>query len=142
MLTRLLRVLLTLSLATAAIGFVAVTPAQAEPAASSSAELAAAGACYSGFVRKSLTRGGTGFDAGPYTTSTRCVDINVRNASVYPFKVCVIFVSVGSCNYWTSVPTGGAWRIAATNVRDNTKFYVRVVLAEYKYEPLVIDTAY
>ncbi|GIF48071.1 hypothetical protein DFJ67_2035 [Asanoa ferruginea] len=137
MLSRLLRVLMTIT-TMGLLGVALATPAQAEP----SADVAAAGACYSGFVRKSLPRGGTGFDAGPYTTSTRCVDINVRNASVYPFKVCVIFVSVGSCNYWTSVPTGGAWRIAATNVRDNVKFYVRVVLAEYKYEPLVIDTAY
>ncbi|MEV4623064.1 hypothetical protein AB0J74_30685 [Asanoa sp. NPDC049573] len=142
MLTRLLRALLTSLLAIttmAALGVAVATPAQAEPATT---DLAAAGICYGGFVRKSLPRGGTGFDAGPYTTSTRCVDINVRNASVYPFKVCVIFVSVGSCNYWTSVPTGGAWKVAATNVRDNVKFYVRVVLAEYKYEPLVIDTAY
>src|SRR6185312_1052985 len=124
MLSRLLRVLTTGLMAITAmvaLGVAVATPAQAEP----SADLAAAGTCYSGFVRKSLPRGGTGFDAGPYTTSTRCVDINVRNASVYPFKVCVIFVSVGSCNYWTSVPTGGAWRVAATNVRDNTKFYVR-----------------
>ncbi|HEV7713491.1 MAG TPA: hypothetical protein VGP16_35175 [Asanoa sp.] len=137
MLTRLLRVLLAIT-TMAALGVAVATPAQAEP----NANVAAAGVCYSGFIRKSLPRGGTGFDAGPYTTSTRCVDINVRNASVYPFKVCVIFVSVGTCNYWTSVPTGGAWRIGATNVRDNVKFYVRVVLAEYKYEPLVIDTAY
>jgi hypothetical protein len=141
MLTRLLRILLTIA-TMSLLGVAAATPAQAEPTSSSNAAVAAAATCYSGYVRKSLPRGGTGIDAGPYTTSTRCVDINVRNASVYPFKVCVIFVSVGTCNYWTSVPTGGAWRIGATNVRDNVKFYVRVVLAEYKYEPLVIDTAY
>ncbi|GIF69657.1 hypothetical protein Ais01nite_76920 [Asanoa ishikariensis] len=135
--SRIVRALMALATMTA-LGVVTAAPARAEP----SGDLAAAATCYGGFVRKSLPRGGTGFDAGPYTTSTRCVDINVRNASVYPFKVCVIFVSVGTCNYWTTVPTSGAWRVAATNVRDNTRFYVRVVLAEYKYEPLVIDTAY
>jgi hypothetical protein len=124
------------------LGVAIASPAQAEPTPATSAEFTAAATCYGGYVRKTLARPGTGFDAGPYTTSTRCVDINVRNRSVYPFKVCVIFVSVGSCNYWTSVPTGSVWRVAATNVRDNVRFYVRVVLSEYKYDPLVIDTAY
>ncbi|MDG4821920.1 hypothetical protein O7635_08645 [Asanoa sp. WMMD1127] len=138
---RLLRVLLAFTVTV--FGLVVASPAaRAEPVPLTAADQAAAATCYGGYVRKTLTRGGNGFDAGPYTTSSRCRDINVRNGSVYPYKVCVIFVSVGSCNYWTSVPTGGSWRVAATNVRDNTRFYVRVVTAEYKYEPLVIDTAY
>jgi len=136
----LLRALLILPV-TLALGLVTALPAHAEPTPVTASDFTAATTCYGGAVTKTLARPGTGFDAGPYTTSNRCRDINVRNRSVYPFRVCVIFVSVGSCNYWTSVPSGGSWRVAATNVRDNVRFYVRVQLAEYKYEPLVIDTA-
>nr|MDT0659904.1 hypothetical protein [Micromonospora sp. DSM 115978] len=99
--------------------------------------------CYSGAARTVFLVGRTGGDAGPFQTSTRCRDINVRNDSGYSTHACVIFVDVtGNCNYWTYLPAKSSYRVVATNVRDGVRFVVRFSNSFYQYDPLISYTAY
>lgn len=64
---------------------------------------------------------------GTYTTTSQCQDINLRSTSGTSYRACVIFVRLGSnCNYDTAVPASGAWVNIATNVKDGTRFNVRI----------------
>lgn len=61
------------------------------------------------------------------TTTTRCLDINMRKSTLVTWwaAACVIFVDhTPDCNYWTDLSS--SWRTVATDVLDNTRF--RVVL--------------
>ncbi|MFF5176840.1 hypothetical protein ACFY2Q_02280 [Micromonospora sp. NPDC000316] len=99
--------------------------------------------CYGGAVRSFFQTGGYGGQAGTYRTTSRCKDINVRNASVYGTEACVIFVDkTGSCNYWTYLPANSGWITVATNVRDGVNFRVRFENLRYEYEPLVAYHAF
>lgn len=75
--------------------------------------------------------GYTTADFGPYHTTSQCADIQVQSigGDVYPANplyACVVFVNhTGDCNYWTYVPRN-EWRNIATNVKDGTKFNVRL----------------
>ncbi|MBO4210218.1 hypothetical protein [Micromonospora echinofusca] len=63
-----------------------------------------------------------------FTTTTRCLDINMRKSTTATWSVqaCVIFVDhTSSCNYWTELST--SWKTIATNVADNTHFKVMVI---------------
>jgi hypothetical protein len=99
--------------------------------------------CYGGAVRSFFQTGGYGGQAGPYRTTTRCRDINVRNASAYATEACVIFIDKTSkCNYWTYLPANSGWTVVATNVKDGVNFRVRFENLRYEYEPLVAYHAF
>ncbi|WP_086666197.1 hypothetical protein [Lentzea kentuckyensis] len=66
-------------------------------------------------------------DLGTYTTTSQCNDINLRSTNGTSYKACVIFVNhTSACNYQTSVPGGGSWVNIATDVKDGTRFNVRI----------------
>ncbi|MET8041848.1 hypothetical protein ABZU25_13435 [Micromonospora sp. NPDC005215] len=99
--------------------------------------------CYGGAVRSYFETGRYGGQAGQFRTTTRCRDINVRNASVYATEACVIFVDkTSACNYWTYLPANSGWITVATNVRDGVNFQVRFENLRYEYEPLIAYHAF
>ncbi|GHH42970.1 hypothetical protein [Lentzea cavernae] len=66
-------------------------------------------------------------DLGAYITSSQCNDINLRSTNGTSYRACVIFVNhTSACNYETSVPAGGSWVNIATDVKDGTRFNVRI----------------
>ncbi|SBT53937.1 hypothetical protein GA0070621_5086 [Micromonospora narathiwatensis] len=95
----------------------------------------AATSCYDGAVSVSYNQAdaddwrGT---RGPYTTSSRCADINFKLTGVqysrqYSVGVCVMFNSSSNpCNYYTWFSSTGTWKTIATNVYDGTKFYIYI----------------
>ena len=130
-------------------GTLGSAPARAEPPAgrvvqgSPANQAATLTTCYGGAVRSVFQVGGWGGDAGPFTTSSRCLDINVRNDSSYGAQACVVFIDrTNSCNYWTYLPARSGWFVVAANVRDSTRFKVRFANTAYQYNPLVSYVAY
>ncbi|MFJ3660811.1 hypothetical protein ACIPPM_10105 [Streptomyces sp. NPDC090119] len=101
----------------AALAVSAPATASAAPANAS----ATATSCYGGAVTVSY---GDAVEFGPYTTTSRCADINLRMVSGDAEFVwaCVKFTRVGECNYWTKV--GRSWKTIATDVKDGSKFTV------------------
>jgi lysozyme len=85
-------------------------------------QASAATSCYGGAVTAHY---GDAVDLGPYTTTSRCIDINLRlTAGTADYvEACVKFAKTGKCNYWTRVYRG-AWKTIATDVLDGTKFTV------------------
>ena len=84
-----------------------------------------------------------GGEAGTYRTTTRCRDINVRNASAFGTEACVVFVDkTDRCNYRTYLPANSGFVTVATNVRDGVNFRVRFSNLRYEYEPLVAYHAF
>ncbi|MGW1208795.1 GH25 family lysozyme [Streptomyces sp. NPDC002499] len=81
----------------------------------------AATSCYGGAV---TVRYGNVLDFGPYVTTSRCIDINMRviSGTADYLNVCVKFAKTGTCNHWTKV--GRSWTTIATDVLDGTKFTV------------------
>ncbi|MCX4468986.1 hypothetical protein C5N14_10665 [Micromonospora sp. MW-13] len=99
--------------------------------------------CYGGAVRSYFQTGSWGGEAGTYRTTSRCADVNVRNASSFGTQACVVFVDkTNSCNYWTYLPAQSGWITVATNVRDGVNFRVRFSNLRYEYEPLVAYHAF
>lgn len=131
-----------------AVAMFGAAPAQAAPTAvrqqsSATNQVGALATCYGGAVRTIFEVGGWGGDAGPFRTSTRCRDINVRNDSVYGTQACVVFIDrTNNCNYWTYLPARSGWFVVATNVLDGTRFKVRFSNTAYQYEPLISYTAF
>jgi hypothetical protein len=75
---------------------------------------------------------------GPYTTTSRCDDINMHTTNGSWTQVCVVFVDhTSSCNYTTTV--GPSWTTIATDVKDGTHFKVRVVGA-IENNPSIVAT--
>ncbi|MFG2814795.1 hypothetical protein [Streptomyces sp. NPDC048410] len=101
----------------AALAVSAPATASAAPANASSADTS----CYGGAVTVNY---GDAVEFGPYTTTSRCADINLRMVSGDAEFVwaCVKFTRVGECNYWTKV--GRSWKTIATDVKDGSKFTV------------------
>ncbi|MEV1156607.1 hypothetical protein AB0J27_14560 [Micromonospora chokoriensis] len=137
------------AVATATALLFAGAPAQAAPsapvtpAAPGTNAFAPLATCYGGAVRSYFESGRYGGSAGQYRTTTRCRDINVRNASVYATEACVIFVDkTSACNYWTYLPANSGWTTVATNVRDGVNFRVRFENLRYEYEPLIAYHAF
>lgn len=99
-----------------ALGFTAPAPASAAPAATSTT-------CYGGAV---TVRYGDALEFGPYWTSARCHDINLRviGGTADYVNACVKFAKYGTCNHWTRV--GRSWTTIATDVLDGSKFTVPV----------------
>ncbi|WP_405102286.1 hypothetical protein [Micromonospora sp. NBC_01412] len=140
-----------LATTTAAVSLLALAaPAQAAPApASPGAEAPAVNlagtyaTCYGGAVRSYFQTGSWGGEAGTYRATSRCADVNVRNASSFGTQACVVFVDkTNSCNYWTYLPANSGWITVATNVRDGVNFRVRFSNLRYEYEPLVAYHAF
>ncbi|MFI1196000.1 hypothetical protein ACH4T9_22500 [Micromonospora sp. NPDC020750] len=136
---------------TAAVSLLALAaPAQAAPAPASpgagtpAVNLAGTDAtCYGGAVRSYFQTGSWGGEAGTYRATSRCADVNVRNASSFGTQACVVFVDkTNSCNYWTYLPAKSGWITVATNVRDGVNFRVRFSNLRYEYEPLVAYHAF
>ncbi|MEU8214564.1 hypothetical protein AB0C47_02200 [Micromonospora taraxaci] len=121
----------------------AAPSAPVTPAAPGTNAFAPLATCYGGAVRSYFESGRYGGSAGQYRTTTRCRDINVRNASVYATEACVIFVDkTSACNYWTYLPANSGWITVATNVRDGVNFRVRFENLRYEYEPLIAYHAF
>ncbi|MDG4778509.1 hypothetical protein O7614_02455 [Micromonospora sp. WMMD961] len=121
----------------------AAAPTPITPAAPGTNAFAPLATCYGGAVRSYFESGRYGGSAGQYRTTTRCRDINVRNASVYATEACVIFVDkTSACNYWTYLPANSGWITVATNVRDGVNFRVRFENLRYEYEPLIAYHAF
>ncbi|MFF3865711.1 hypothetical protein [Micromonospora sp. NPDC001898] len=140
-----------LATTTAAVSLLALAaPAQAAPAPASpgagtpAVNLAGTYAtCYGGAVRSYFQTGSWGGEAGTYRATSRCADVNVRNASSFGTQACVVFVDkTNSCNYWTYLPANSGWITVATNVRDGVNFRVRFSNLRYEYEPLVAYHAF
>ncbi|MGW5577016.1 hypothetical protein [Micromonospora chokoriensis] len=137
------------AVATTAALLFAGAPAQAAPSAPVTPATPGTNAfeplatCYGGAVRSYFESGRYGGSAGQYRTTTRCRDINVRNASVYATEACVIFVDkTSACNYWTYLPANSGWTTVATNVKDGVNFRVRFENLRYEYEPLIAYHAF
>ncbi|MEH0935729.1 hypothetical protein [Micromonospora psammae] len=130
-----------LTATTAALSLLALgSPAQAAPGTNLAGSTAS---CYGGAVRSYFEVARSGGDAGPYRTSTRCRDINVRNASQFGVEACVIFIDrTDSCNYRTYLPSKSDFTTVATNVRDGVRFQVRFETLRYEYEPLIAYHAF
>jgi hypothetical protein len=60
-------------------------------------------------------------------TTSQCRDINVKNVgSNKTVRACVMFGSTNEkCNYTTDIPVG-QWRNVATDVKDNTRFRMKL----------------
>ncbi|MCO1596534.1 hypothetical protein M8C17_15350 [Micromonospora sp. RHAY321] len=135
--------LLAAAAAAATATLVAGAPARAAEATPDANLFAPLATCYGGAVRSYFQTGGYGGQAGTYRTTSRCRDINVRNASAYGTEACVIFVDkTSACNYWTYLPANSGWITVATNVRDGVNFRVRFDNLRYEYEPLVAYHAF
>lgn len=118
-------------------------PAHAEPIPKTPAEAAVQASCYSGGAYTKYSLGAWGATFGPYRTTSRCVDINIRNFSAYGISACVIFTDrTGSCNYWTYIPARSGWFVIATNVRDGVNFRVQASNSFYQYGPLEVQVAF
>lgn len=119
------------------------SPAQAAPDGPETNLAGSAATCYGGAVRSYFETGSWGGEAGTYRTTTRCRDINVRNASDFDTEACVVFVDkTNGCNYWTYLPARSGFRTVATNVRDEVNFRVRFANLRYEHEPLVAYHAF
>lgn len=118
----------TRALASALVTVAALLAAGAAPAAAQSA--AAATSCYGGAKNLNYRYQVGPKDYGPFTTSSRCGDINMRlttdnGAFLY---ACVVFVEhTDRCNHDNTYSLHGTpWATVATDVRDGTRFVLRV----------------
>ncbi|MET8813569.1 hypothetical protein ABZW47_16340 [Streptomyces sp. NPDC004549] len=104
-----------------AAGATAPAAAQAEGAAAS---------CYSGAVSLTYHYSTAAVEYGTYTTTSRCSDINIKlSSSATGFlDACVVFVDHTSlCNHDNTYSTfGPQWATVATDVKDGTRFKLRV----------------
>ncbi|TQJ92144.1 hypothetical protein [Streptomyces sp. SLBN-31] len=87
----------------------------------SAAPATAATTCYGGAV---TVRYGDAVEFGPYWTTSRCTDINMRviGGTADYVNACVKFAKYGTCNHWTRV--GRGWTTIATDVLNDSKFTV------------------
>ncbi|MCD7443914.1 hypothetical protein K4B79_37615 [Streptomyces lincolnensis] len=84
---------------------------------------------------------------GPYTTTSRCNDINLRitswgNANPLMVRVCFYPTSGGSsCNSWKQFTKSDLndWRVIATDVKDGTKYRVSMDYASNTFKGDLAD---
>ncbi|MFB7286744.1 hypothetical protein [Actinacidiphila glaucinigra] len=70
--------------------------------------------------------------SGSATATSNCNDINVKPTLGDYVRTCFLPSSGGtSCNAWRWID-GGTWGLAATDVKDGTKFYLQFQLG-YEY---------
>lgn len=108
-----------------------ITAATAGPAAASNTPVSAARACTVDAPRFTSSPGTGSSDPafwparGTYaTTTTRCNDINLKLDSTRSVQTCFKRGSGWSCNGFRTL-RGGRWGLAATDVRDGTKFFLQ-----------------
>jgi hypothetical protein len=118
----------TRALASALITVAALLGAGAAPAAAQSS--AAATSCYGGAKNLNYRYQAGPKEFGPFTTSSRCGDINMRLTTddggfLY---ACVVFVDhTDKCNHDNKYSLHGTpWATVATEVKDGTSFVLRV----------------
>ncbi|WP_330291287.1 hypothetical protein [Streptomyces sp. NBC_00576] len=119
----------TRALASALVTVAALLGAGAAPAAAQAS--AAATSCYGGAKNLNYRYKGDGpREYGPFTTSSRCGDINMRlttddQSFLY---ACVVFVDhTDKCNHDNTYSLHGTpWATVATDVKDGTRFVLRV----------------
>ncbi|ELP68534.1 hypothetical protein ACKI1I_04055 [Streptomyces turgidiscabies] len=119
----------TRMLASALVTVAALLGAGAAPAAAQAS--AAATTCYGGAKNLNYRYKGDGpREYGPFTTSSRCGDINMRlttddQSFLY---ACVVFVDhTTKCNHDNTYSLHGTpWATVATDVKDGTRFVLRV----------------
>jgi hypothetical protein len=133
-----------------AVGLTAA-PATAAPVATAPAVVVAPAAlvpadgpgiavtCFGGAVWQYTTVSPTVLTAPggqPFSTTSRCLDINMRKSTTvtWDVQVCVVFVDhTSSCNYLTTLST--SWQTIATNVADNSRFVVNVYFSMFPAKP-------
>ncbi|MET7703144.1 hypothetical protein [Streptomyces sp. NPDC005485] len=80
---------------------------------------------------------------GPYYTTSRCSDINLKltswgNANPLTVRVCFYPTSGGTtCNSWKEFYKSSdlnTWRVIATDVKDGTKFRISMDLASNTFK--------
>ncbi|WP_200304117.1 hypothetical protein [Streptomyces adelaidensis] len=109
------------------------------------ATTASAATCKGGAVAKTFNMGQDEAEHrfGPYTTTSRCNDINLRittwgNANPLMVRVCFHPSSGGtSCNSWKEFTRANAlneWRVIATDVRDGTSYSVSMDYASNTFK--------
>ncbi|WP_330287317.1 hypothetical protein [Streptomyces sp. NBC_00576] len=110
-----------------------------------SASTAAAATCHGGAASKTFSMGTDQAEHrfGPYTTTSRCSDINLKitswgNASPLVVRVCFHPSSGGTtCNSWKEFYKSSdlnQWRVIASDVRDGTKYSVSMDLASNTFK--------
>ncbi|GAB3807624.1 hypothetical protein [Micromonospora zhanjiangensis] len=95
------------------------------------APASAATSCYGGAINLNYKLQSGYREYGPYTTSSRCNDINMRLTTDDGrsfLAACVVFVAhTTKCNNNDSYQIfGPPWGTVATDVKDGTKFVLRV----------------
>ncbi|WP_338900048.1 hypothetical protein WBG99_34010 [Streptomyces sp. TG1A-60] len=109
------------------------------------ASTASAATCYGGAVGKTFNMGQDEAEHrfGPYTTSSRCNDINLKitswgNANPLFVRVCFHPSSGGTtCNAWKEFTKKGdlnKWRVIATDVKDGTRYSVSMDFASNTFK--------
>ena len=107
-----------------------VGPTKSVSAATISPQLAAT-SCYGGAVYLNRTINGA-YDFGPYYTSSRCNDINLRFSNIPDeMAVDVCWTKYNYCRasyygYTVVEPGDTSWHVLATNVADGTEFTVHM----------------
>ncbi|WP_329035072.1 hypothetical protein OHT61_03955 [Streptomyces sp. NBC_00178] len=113
-----------LAAATALLAGGATSPALAQ-------STAAAASCYDGAKSLTYRYSAAAVEFGTYTASSRCSDINIKLNTSAPgvfLDACVVFVDHTSlCNHGNTYSTfGPQWATVATDVKDGTRFKLRV----------------
>ncbi|WP_018545917.1 hypothetical protein [Streptomyces sp. LaPpAH-108] len=90
----------------------------------------ASASCYGGAVSLTYRYSAAAVEFGTYTTTSRCSDINIKlSSSATGFlDACVVFVDHTTlCNHDNTYSTfGPQWATVATDVKDGTRFKLRV----------------
>ncbi|MEU6242768.1 hypothetical protein [Streptomyces sp. NPDC047024] len=119
--TRRTAAVLAATTALLAAGATAPAAAQSETTATS---------CYGGAVSLTYRYSAAAVEFGTYTTTSRCSDINIKlSSSATGFlDACIVFVDHTSlCNHDNTYSTfGPQWATVATDVKDGTRFKLRV----------------
>ncbi|MFG3123067.1 hypothetical protein ACGFYO_13760 [Streptomyces sp. NPDC048201] len=90
----------------------------------------AATTCYGGAKSLTYRYSAAAVEFGTYTTTSRCGDINIKlSSSATGFlDACIVFVDHTTlCNHGNTYSTfGPQWATVATDVKDGTRFKLRV----------------
>lgn len=113
------------TMARLAVGAVAMVGTLLGGALAQPSPASAAVTCYGGAVNWTYS-GGTK-ELGPYTASSRCIDINLKTNSNY-VVACVVFIDrTNLCNRNDTMQVvGPQWTAIATDVLNGTRFKVRL----------------
>ncbi|MFH9428609.1 hypothetical protein ACH4JZ_10040 [Streptomyces sp. NPDC017615] len=121
--TRTRRTTAVLAATAALLAAGATAPAAARPEK-------AATTCYGGAKSLTYRYSAAAVEFGTYTTTSRCGDINIKlSSSATGFlDACIVFVDHTTlCNHDNTYSTfGPQWATVATDVKDGTRFKLRV----------------